>query len=67
MVIKMSSISKDIDQRKSKLKVAQEIKNVLESQRQDWLAQRSKLTLEQDSLEERETVHVAASVYLVRK
>ncbi len=34
MVDKMSAISKDIEERKSKLKVAQEIKNVLERQRQ---------------------------------
>ena len=45
--------------------VAQEIKNVLEKQRQEWIEKRFKLNLEQESLEERETVHVAASVYLV--
>ena len=45
--------------------MAQEIKNVLEKQRQEWIEKRMKLNLEQESLEERETIHVAASVYLV--
>ncbi len=45
--------------------MAQEIKNTLANQRQEWIEQRLKLNSEQESLEERETVHVAASVYLV--
>ena len=50
---------------KSTLTKFQEIKNVLERQRHEWMTQRKKLMIEQESLEERETVHVAASVYLV--
>ncbi len=45
--------------------MAQEIKNTLANQRQEWIEQRLKLNSEQESLEELETVHVAASVYLV--
>ena len=37
----------------------------MERQRHEWMTQREKLMIEQQSLEERETVHVAASVYLV--
>lgn len=61
---KMDSLKKYIEVRQSKLKIALEIKNSLESQRQSWNAKRNALITDEESLEEREIVTVAASVYL---
>ena len=61
---KMNSLKGEIEVRQSKLKIALDIKNVLEPQRQTWNAKRNALLTDEESLEEREIVTVAASVYL---
>ena len=60
----ISQFEADVNERKSKLTIAQKIKSALELQRQDWNDQMSVLKTEMDNLEERETISVSAGIYL---
>ena len=62
---KMKMLEMEIEDRKKKLQMAQDMANALVNQREHWATQLSDLRVERQSLEERETVVTAASVYLV--
>ena len=62
---KMKMLETEIEDRKKKLQMAQDMANALVNQREHWATQLSDLRVERQSLEERETVVTAASVYLV--
>ena len=62
---KMKMLETEIEDRKKKLQMAQDMANALVNQRQVWVSQLSDLRTERETLHERETVVTAASVYLV--
>ena len=61
---KIAKLVAEVKQKEARLDIAQKIRASLESQRQDWLDQLENLTRESKTLEEKETVTVAASIYL---
>ena len=60
----IAKLEAEVKQKEARLHIAQKIRTSLESQRQDWLDQLESLTRESKTLEEQETVTVAASIYL---
>jgi flagellar biosynthesis GTPase FlhF/predicted nucleic acid-binding Zn-ribbon protein len=62
---KMKILETEINDRRGKLEMAQEIATALEQQRNQWVNQLHDLQSERASLEERETVMAAASIYLM--
>ena len=61
----MKVLQEDINERKGKLQMAQQIADSLTDQRQYWSEQLKSLQDEKDILEERETVLASASIYLM--
>ena len=62
---KMKVLQEDINERKGKLQMAQQIADSLTHQRQYWSDQLKSLQEEKGILDERETVLAAASIYLM--
>ena len=62
---KMTVVQDDINERKGKLQMAQQIASSLTEQRKYWSDQLKSLEDEKNILEERETVLACASIYLM--
>ena len=62
---KMKLLENEINDRKGKLSMAEEMSNALQPQKAYWLDQLKSLKEEKETLIERETVSATAAVYLV--
>ena len=62
----ITRLEAQVQEKEGRLAIAQKVRVSLESQRKDWLDQLDNLKTESSTLEEQETVTVAASMYLAQ-